>query len=183
MKKSRLMVISIPLLIVISLLLLYQRYTLVQKDLAESREDQALKVRVLKKSMALIAEKPYLEKKAATLRELRKASDSRLTDGQTISIVSAGLQDTVRSVIAGRGGSILSERSGKAEAFESFKVITVTVDSVMPDVRSLSDALYAIETRTPYLIVKELDVRVRNVRAPMDLSVRFDVSGLTGTNQ
>lgn len=177
------MVFAIPLVIVLSLLLLYQRHTLVQKDLAGIREEQALKERMLKKYITLIAEKPELEKKAAAVRELRKTNDSRLTDGQTISIASASLQDTVRSVISGRSGSILSERTGKAEDLDSFKVITVTVDSVLPDARSLADALYAIETRTPYLVVKELDVRVRNLKTPKDLSVKFDVSGLTGTKQ
>ena len=142
-----------------------------------------MKERMLQKYIEFIAEKPALEKRIAALRELRKTSGSRLTDGQTMSIVSASLQDTVRSIILGRSGSILSERAGKADDLGSFKVITVTVDSVLPDARGLADALYAIETRTPYLAVKELDERVRNARTPKELSVRFDVSTLTGTKQ
>jgi hypothetical protein len=43
----------------------------------------------------------------------------------------------------------------------------------------LSDVLYAIETRTPHFIVKEVDVRVRNFREPRELMVKLRVSALT----
>jgi len=53
---------------------------------------------------------------------------------------------------------------------------------VLPATTALSDILYAIETRTPYLIVKELDTRVRNpfAKGPKDLMVKMDISALTG---
>jgi hypothetical protein len=56
----------------------------------------------------------------------------------------------------------------------------VTVDAVLPDTRALADTLYAIETQTPYLAVRELDARIRNFREPRDLTVKLKVSGLTG---
>jgi hypothetical protein len=77
----------------------------------------------------------------------------------------------------------MRERAGKADDFVSFKTITVTVDTLLPDARGLADVLYAIETHTPYLLVKDLDVRVRNFKVPKELSVKFDVSGLTSTKQ
>ena len=61
-----------------------------------------------------------------------------------------------------------------------FKVINVVLDVIFPDTRALSDALFAIETQTPYLVVKELDARVRNYNDPKDLLVKLKVSGLTG---
>ena len=42
----------------------------------------------------------------------------------------------------------------------------------------MSDILYSLETRTPYIVVKELDVRMRNFREPRDLMVRIDATGL-----
>ena len=71
----------------------------------------------------------------------------------------------------------------KAEDFGNFKTITVTVDTVLPDARGLADVLYSLETHTPYLLVKDVDVRVRNFKVPKELSVKFDVSGLTSTRQ
>jgi hypothetical protein len=61
-----------------------------------------------------------------------------------------------------------------------FKVISVSIDTVLPDTRVLGDVLYSIETRTPHLLVKELDARVRNFREPKDLMVKFDVFALYG---
>jgi hypothetical protein len=51
---------------------------------------------------------------------------------------------------------------------------------VLPDTRALEDILFSIESRTPYLVVKELDTRVRNFRDPRDLLIKLDVSALTG---
>ena len=183
MRKSRIILFSISVLLILSLFLLYERYAAVQKDLSLIRDEQALKERVLRQYISLIAEKPDLDKRAAALREMRETEDAKLLEGQTVSIVSAGLQDTIRSVVTGHGGSVLSERAGKAEDFGNFKTITVTVDTVLPDARGLADVLYSLETHTPYLLVKDVDVRVRNFKVPKELSVKFDVSGLTSTRQ
>jgi hypothetical protein len=37
-----------------------------------------------------------------------------------------------------------------------------------------------METQTPYLVVRELDARVRNYTQPRDLMIRLKVSGITG---
>jgi hypothetical protein len=68
----------------------------------------------------------------------------------------------------------------KASANEPAKIqiLSVSVDATLPDVATLSDILYSIETRTPELVIKELDVRVRNFRDPRELLVRIDVTGL-----
>jgi hypothetical protein len=83
-------------------------------------------------------------------------------------------------MITARGGTISSERVEKPEDLGKFKVVTVSIDAVVPDSRVLSDALYAMETQTPYLVVRELDTRVRNYTQPRDLMVRLKVSGMTG---
>ncbi|NJD57315.1 MAG: hypothetical protein FIA94_13070 [Nitrospirae bacterium] len=181
MKRNRLLLLAVPVIIILACLLAVQRYSAVRKDLDAVKEEEALKDRTLRKYVALIAERPDLEKKAAQLKELRKANDTNLLEGQTIAIVAASLQDAVRTIVTSHGGTVASERAGKTEDREPFKVITVTIDTVLPDARALADVLYAIETRTPYLIVRDLDVRVRNMRAPKELSVRLDIAALTAT--
>jgi len=99
---------------------------------------------------------------------------------QTPAIAAANLQDSIKGIIAGRGGTINSERVEKPEAMEKFKVTNVVLDVAFPDVRALSDTLFAIETQTPYLVVKELDVRVRNYTDPKELIVKLEISALTG---
>jgi hypothetical protein len=58
------------------------------------------------------------------------------------------------------------------------QVLSVSIDATVPDIGVLSDILYSLETRTPDLVIKELDVRVRNFREPRELLVRIDVMGL-----
>ena len=181
MKKSKTLIVSIPLMIILAGFLAYQYgYLRIQSDLATIREEEAIKTKTLQKYINLISEKPSLEKKLAALKEARKADDSKLIEGQTPALAAAQLQDIVKSAITGRAGTISSERVGKPEDFDKFKLISVSVDAVIPDSRVMSEILYSIETRTPYLIVKELDVRVRNYRDPRELMVKLDVSALTG---
>lgn len=179
MRRSKLLYIAAPVIVFLACLLAYQRYAAVRRDLASVKEEQALRERMLKKYVAIIAERPDLEKTAAEVKELRKSGDTNLMEGQTLAIVAASLQDMVRSIVTSHGGNIVSERVGKTEDRDAFKVINVTIDTVLPDVRALSDVLYAIESRTPHLIVKDLDVRVRNLRTPKDLSVKLDITALT----
>jgi hypothetical protein len=181
MKKSKTLIVSIPLMIILAGFLAYQYgYLRIQSELATIREEQAIKTRTLEKYIKLISEKPSLEKKLAALKETRKADDSKLIEGQTPSLAAAQLQDIVKSSITGRGGTISSERVGKPEDFVKFKLISVSVDAGIPDSRILSEVLYSIETRTPFLVVKELDARVKNYRDPRELMVKLDVSALTG---
>lgn len=180
MKKNRTLVLAVPLMIVLLGVFAYKYgYQQVQGDLATLKEEQQVKEKTLAKYMSLIAEKPGLEKKLAALKEERKMDDSKMIEGQTLSLAAATLQDVVKGIITGRGGTISSERVGKPEDLGKFKAINVSIDTVLPDARALSDILYSIETRTPYLVVKELDARIRNYRDPRDLMVKFDISALT----
>jgi len=180
MTKSRTLVIAIPLMVVLAGVLLYQYvYLNIQSEVSTIKESQSIKTRTLEKYMAFIAEKPDLEKQLASLKEERKAEDSKLIEGQTISLAAAALQDIVKDTVARSGGSISSERIVKPEDLGKFKVISVSVDTVLPDTRVLRDVLYSLETRTPYLAVKDIDIRVRNFRDPREQMVKLDISALT----
>jgi len=174
------LLIGVPLILVLLASVGYQYgYVAIHAELAGISEAQAAKKKTLEKYISLIAEKPSLEKKLASLTDERKASNSKLIEGQTLSLAAATLQETVKAQITSHGGTISSERVGKPEDLGKFRVISVTVDSVIPDPRALSDILYSIETRTPYLVVKEIDARVRDFRNPRELMVKLDVSALT----
>ncbi len=180
MKRNRTLVIGVPLMVILLAVVGYRYgYVAVHTELAGIIEDQAVKKKTLQKYVALIAEKPSLEKKLASLTEERKAANTKLIDGQTLSLTAATLQETVKTQITNHGGTISSERVDKPEDLGKFRVISVTVDSIVPDVRSLNDILYSIETQTPYLVVKELDTRVRDFRNPRELMLKLDVSALT----
>jgi hypothetical protein len=179
--KSKFLVLSIPVITILAGLVAYQYgYRGVKNEMSSMQEMQASKTRMLEKYIILITEKPYLEKQLDSLKEERKVDDLKIIDAQTLSIAAASLQETVKAIITGRGGSITSERVEKPDNLGNFKVINVSIDAIVPDTRALSDLLYGVETRTPYLIIKEVDTRVRNFRDPKELMVKIRVSALTG---
>ena len=207
-RNKRLLIIAVPVAVILFVFVVYQYiYVGVMSDIASIREQQDAKMATLTKYITLIAEKPELEKQLAALKEQSKAQDVKLINGEPISLASANLQGLVKGVVSGRSGTISSERIGKPEDLEKppaaqagaatpaakapvvkkadkpvaslkLQVLGVSIDSVLPDTSALSDILYSLETRTPYIVVKELDVRVRNFREPRDLMVRIDATGL-----
>jgi len=182
MKKSKFLLFTIPVMIVLIGLMVYQYvYLDIQQNMSSLRESEDIKTKTLAKYIRLISEKPQLEKNLASLKEERKAEDSNLIEGQTLSLAAAALQDTVKDIVTRSGGTISSERVSKPDDLDKFKVITVSIDTVLPDPRALRDVLYAIETRTPYLIVKDIDIRVRNYKDPREQVVKLDVSALAGS--
>jgi hypothetical protein len=179
-RKSRLLALSIPVIVVLLGMFAYEYgYEEVRGQMASIKEVEAAKTKTLEKYMSIIAEKPLLEKKLASLGETRKADDSRIIDAQTPSLAANTLVDTVKGAVTGTGGSITSERVEKPQDMGTFKVVNVSVDLILPDTRALSDVLYGIETRTPYIVIRELDARVRNFRDPREIMVKLRVAALT----
>lgn len=169
------------MIIVLAGLVAYQYgYERTRTEMSSIKEMQMLKNKTLEKYITVIAEKPFIEAKLASLKEQRKADDSKIIDGQTYSLSANTLEDIVKGIITGRGGSISSERVEKPDDLGKFKVVNVSMDILLPDTRALSDIIYSIETRTPYIVVKELDVRTRNIREPRELMVKLRIAALTG---
>jgi hypothetical protein len=186
MQRSRTLVIAIPFLIILAGLVLYQQgYKRIKTEIDAIRDEKELKSELLNKYNSLISERPVLEKKLAMLKEERQAGSTKLIEASSPSIASATLQKEVKEIILGSGGTIKSERAKKTEDFGMFKMITISIDAEMPDPGVLSSILYYIETRTPYFVVKELDMRVPRVtrrrkgRNPGKMTVKFDVSALS----
>ena len=180
MIKSKLLVFSIPLMTILFILVVYRYgYQGIHAEVASLKEAEVSKAKTLAKYMVLFGEKPEMEKQLAALKEERKTDNSKLIEGQTPSIAAAALQETVNGIITAPGGTILSQRVGKPETLGKFTLITVSMDITLPDVRALADILYTIETRTPYLVVKEIDVRVANFKEPKALAAKLDISALT----
>jgi hypothetical protein len=182
MKKNKTLIITIPLMVILLGLIIYHYvYLRIQTEVTSVKEIQTMKIKTLDKYVNLIAEKSELEKRIASLKEFRKAEDSKLIEGQTLSLAAASLQEMVKETVTRSGGTISSERVGKPEDIGNFKAISVSIDTILPDPRALRDVLYSLETRTPYLTIKDLDIRVRNFRDPKEVVVKLDVTALTSS--
>lgn len=154
-------------------------YVKIKAELSSIKEEQAIKKKTLEKYIALIAEKPELEKKLVSLKETRKADDSKLITGQTPSLAAAQLQEIVKSIITSRGGTILSARLSKSEDTGNFKIITVSFDIVLPDTIALTNIIYSIETMTPSLYIRELNIYIKDRREWRGLQGTLEVSGIS----
>ncbi|MHB8108950.1 MAG: type II secretion system protein GspM [Syntrophorhabdaceae bacterium] len=179
--KSRLSSAALPVMIILAILVAYQYgYLAVRQEIVTLRERESARLGTLERYMNLIAERPSTEKRVEAMREARTTEASKIIEAQTMSIAAATLQNIVKDSVTGRGGSIASERVEKADDLGKLKVINVSVDVILPDTRALGDVLFTLETHIPYLVVKEVDTRVRNFRDPRELMVKLRVAALTG---
>jgi hypothetical protein len=209
-RNKKLLIVAIPVLVVLCAIFFYEDvYLAVESRMESIREDQDLKMKMLKRYDYLRYQRPEFEKQLAELRERTKAQSARFVPGEPVSIASANLQALVKGIIIERRGALTSERIGKPEDLEKappqeqaaaaaappgkvqtlkkaarsaepprIQILSISIDATLPDISALSDILYSIETRTPDLVIKELDVRVRNFREPRDLLIKMDVIGL-----
>lgn len=181
-RKNRLLTVAAPVIALLAALVVYQYgYLYVKGETASVREMQIARTKTLEKTMKLIAERPELEKRLSDLKEHRKADESKILDAKTLSLAAAALQETLKGIIKGRDGSITSERVERPDNLGKFQVIHVSIDAVLPNTQALSDVLFGIETRTPCLVVEEVDARIKNIRSPGELMVKIRVSALTGS--
>ena len=179
--KNRMLIPLIPLMAALLAVVAYRYgYLAVRTEISSIREECAVKIKTFQKQMAMIAQKPAMQKKLDLLTEARKADNSKLFDGKTSSISTAALLETVKGIITGRGGTILSERAGKPGVLGKLTVIAASIDASLPDAKAIGDVLYSIETRTPYLVVKEIDIRVKALNEPRELSIKLDIIALSG---
>lgn len=180
-QRSRILKLAAPLIFVLLCVTAYEYgYERVSEQMAAIKDMERTKIKTLQKYMSIISEKPSLEASLTELKDKRREGDSKIIDAQTPSLAANTLVDTVKTIITGKGGSITSERAEKPEDLGKFKIVNVAMDVVLPDARALSDVIYGIETRTPYIVIKEMDSRVRNFREPRELMVKLRVAALTG---
>ncbi len=181
-KRNKFLFIAIPIVVLLSVFAFHEYVFLnLRAERNSILEAEKIKMKTLEKYAGMIAQKPQFEKRLSEVKDLRSAQNSKLIEGQTVSLAAANLQSTVRNLITSRGGNISSERVEKPVDIGKFKMIIINVDTVLPDSRALSNILYAIETQTPYLVIRELDSRIVNYSKPKDLLVKFKVSALAAT--
>ncbi len=178
-KNSRLLIWLLPVAVILLGVAFYEYvYVAIQAELQATDESTEVKKKTLEKYINTIAQKGALENRINALKESRKSEESKTVEGQTPSVAAANLQNMIKVIITGKGGTISSERVEKSEDLHRLKIITVTVDTILPETKALHDILLLFETNPATLLMRELDVRVRNTREPRELMVKFKISAL-----
>ncbi|MBI5674270.1 MAG: hypothetical protein HZC48_00380 [Nitrospirae bacterium] len=180
MKRNKPLTIAIPILVILFLIAAHYGYSKIQSKMASIKERQAVKTQLVEKYISLISERPALAKRFASLKEDRSALNAKLIEGSTPSIAAAALQEKIKGIVTEKGGTISSERIEKTEELDSFSIIGISINAVLPDAGALNNILYDIETHIPRLVVKELDVTVKNPRKPTGaVTINLAVSAMT----
>jgi hypothetical protein len=178
-KSSKILFWLIPLMLVLLGLAFYDYvYLAVEAERQSLGELKESKRMTLEKYVNTIAQKGALENQINALKESRKAEETKMVEGPTPSVAAAGLQNMIKGIIAGKGGTITSERVEKPEDLNRFKIITVSIDAVLPETKALNEILNAFDASQVALAMRELDVRIRNMREPRELMVKFRVSAM-----
>ena len=178
-KNNKLMFWLIPLMLILIGFAFHDYvYLTIRAERQSLDELKDSKRMMLEKFVTAIAQKGTLESQINVLKESRKIEETRMVEGQTPSVAAANLQNIIKGTITGTGGTISSERVEKPEILNRFKIVTVSIDAILPEAGALSDVLYSFETNPATLLIRELDVRVRNIREPRDLAVKFKVSAI-----
>jgi len=122
--------------------------------------------------------------------EVLKARDTKkyFLKGGTAALAGAELQDVVRGVIETNNGKLLSSQLLAHKDDNGYRQVNATI-TMMANIQSLRQVLYAMETREPYLFLDNLTIRSQvpsNFKPQPGLEpemfIQFDVAGLTPTS-
>jgi hypothetical protein len=178
-KNSKLLLWLTPFLVILLGFAFYDYvYMAIQVEIQTLEELKDLKQKTLEKYISAIDQKGLLENRINTMQESRRSRETTTVEGQTPAVAAANLQNLVKGIITGKGGTISSERAEKYEDLNHLKVITVSIDTILPETKALYGILNLFETHPVTLLIRELDVRVRNLREPRELMVKFKVSAM-----
>lgn len=178
-RNSKILIFLIPVMTILVGFAFYDYvYIPIQDEMRSIEEMKETKRVTLDKYIDTLAQKTSLERAIASLREQRRAEEAKMVEGQTPSVAAANLQNLVKTIVIDKGGTISSERMEKPEDLGRFKVVTVSIETIVPETKALNDMLLLIESNSVSLFVRELDVRIRNMREPRDLMAKFKISAL-----
>jgi general secretion pathway protein M len=118
-----------------------------------------------------------------TKLQAAQASEERLLKGGSAQLVGAKLQNNLKELIEGDGGSLTSMQVLPVREEQNFQRVTLAV-TLTATIESLQKILYAVEAQTPYLFVENLQVtanqgytEVSDSENRRDLQVHFEVFG------
>jgi general secretion pathway protein M len=125
------------------------------------------------------------EKIDSSLNKLHAAqtSEERLLKGGSAQLVGAALQNNLKELIGHDGGSLTSMQVLPPREEQGFQRVTLAV-TMTATIETLQKILYAIEDRTPYLFVENIEITgnqgfmdTSDGESQRDLQVHFEVFG------
>ena len=167
-----LLLILITLIYQLTLAPLWARYRALAPAIAEQQEQ-------VSRYQRLAAQAPQLRERLQTLRNDARFNDY-LVPGNGSALAAAALQQRLQELAQAQQGRVLSTRVGKPLGDGDFEQVTINA-RLQIDLAGLQELLYSLETQSPYLFVRNLNIyrqRGRNTRGNDQLEVQLDIYGL-----
>jgi general secretion pathway protein M len=114
----------------------------------------------------LAATRPALSEQMAELKQ-RQASQGFYLSGGTDALAAAALQDRLKSVIEGNGGTVRSIQPLAGVDEQGFRRVTVRVQFTA-STESMFRTVYALEAGTPLVFIEGLEIQSRIPRPSRD---------------
>lgn len=173
-----LLAIALAVLYQLTLAPLWQRYRALAPAIAEQREQ-------VQRYQRLAAQAPQLRARLQALRDDARFDDY-LLPGNNSALAAAGLQQRLQNLAQELDGRVLSTRVLKAEQDGDFEQVSINA-RIQIDLAGLQALLHGLETRAPFLFVRNLNVYRQVSRRPVRgrpttdddrLEVQLDIYGL-----
>jgi hypothetical protein len=179
-RENKRLLLGTAVIIVLAIVTGYQYgYGTYRSRIASLKETREMSLKTLSKYRKVLSEKKSIQRELNQLRRALKDEELKLLRGETPALASASLQSIVKQIISSEGATIRSERVERTEEIDGFREVSVSIDLSVDSIATLSNIIYNIESRTPYMVIKEMSIRVRNYRRPGVLTVRLRISGLS----
>ncbi|MGA1839756.1 MAG: type II secretion system protein GspM [bacterium] len=124
----------------------------------------------------LISQRP---KKNAILKQLtlkKEKYNNRLLDPDKPPVVAANLQNTLKEMASEEGVEIISEKQLTIIERDPFIEIPIEI-TLKCSITKLTNLIYDIEDFKKFLDISKINVRVVNIRNPIDVRADLTVSG------
>ena len=147
--------------------LIRNREVISELELEEQRYGRYLK---------LIAQRPEKEAILQGLNRKKRIYKDRLFVADKPPVVAARLQNVLKEMAADEGVDIISEK--QLDTQERLAFIEVPVEITLKcSITKLTNLIYAIEDYEKYLDISKVNIRVVNIRKPIDVRADLTVSG------
>lgn len=126
--------------------------------------------------LKLISQRP---KKDAILKRLTRKKEkynNRLLEPDKPPVVAARLQNTLKEMASEEGVDIISEKQLSIIERDPFIEIPIEI-TLKCSITKLTSLIYAIEDFKKFLDISKLNIRVVNIRNPIDVRADLTVSG------
>lgn len=144
-------------------------------ELQDAREQ---KEKMLFKYVAAISKKQQIASTLHFLRPVKATDDEGIINEPVPASAMENLRSTLKEIVTQGGGQVAGEKGAEPVKSGIYMIYEIEVDAMLPDTRALNEIVYAIESHTLYMVIKNLDVHVTNPNTPRELAVKFKIAAI-----